>query len=81
MLTATDAFMCSLENWLKAVRADGFDMARNHATHLVKAGELLAIHADFVRAFAQHFPDVSPRMRCCICANSWCPPPMAVPAS
>ena len=61
MLTATDAFMCSLEDWLKAARADDFDTARIHATHLVKSGELLAIHPDFVRAFAQHFPNVEPK--------------------
>jgi hypothetical protein len=61
MLTATGMFMDSLEKWLRAVRADDFTAARQHAENLVRAGDLLVIHPDFRHCFGRHYPDVEPK--------------------
>jgi hypothetical protein len=54
MFTSTEAFLGPLEQWIRAVRADDFVTARKHAEHLIKAGELLAIHPQFMRCFKAH---------------------------
>ena len=60
MLTATAAFMDSLEKWLRAARADDFAAAKGHAESLVRSGELLVGHPDFRRCFGRHYPAVEP---------------------
>src|SRR5688500_3134381 len=61
MLTATAAFMDSLEKWLRAARENDFATARGHAEHLVKSGEMLSVHPDLMRCFAARFPGVEPK--------------------
>ena len=61
MLTATEAFMDALEKWLKAVREDDFQVAKQRAKHLILAGELLVIHPDFVRSFKEHCEGCNPK--------------------
>lgn len=61
MLTSTAMFIDALEKWLRAVRADDFDAAKVHAEHLVKAGELVVIHPEFVRSFEEHCHGVDPK--------------------
>lgn len=61
VLTSTAMFIDSLEKWLRAVRADEFGAAKVHAEHLIKAGELLVIHPEFVRAFEEHCHGIEPK--------------------
>ena len=61
MLTSTGMFMDALEKWQRAVQADDFGAAREHAQDLVRNGDLLVLHPEFRRCFRQHYPDVDPR--------------------
>jgi hypothetical protein len=61
MVKSTEMFMQSLQEWLRAVRADDFDGARTHAESLVHHGERLVKHADFQRAFENHCHGVDPK--------------------
>jgi hypothetical protein len=61
MLTATTAFMETLEQWLQAAKRNDFDTAKHHAEFLVKAGELLIIHPNFTHCFTHHYPSVEPK--------------------
>ena len=60
MITATSSFMDTLEKWLQAVKTNDFASAKSQAQYLVKAGELLTCHPDFIHCFAQHYPEVDP---------------------
>ena len=53
--------MDAFEKWLRAVQGDDFSAARTHAKNLVRSGELLILHPDFRRCFAQHYPEVEPK--------------------
>jgi hypothetical protein len=46
--------MRSLEQWLRAVRADDFGKAREHAETLLHHGERLVEHPEFQSAFEEH---------------------------
>jgi len=61
MLTSTESFMITLEKWLVALRSDDFIAARRTAEHLIKDGELLVIHPEFVRCFEKHCPGFDPK--------------------
>jgi hypothetical protein len=61
MLPATETFMKSLEQWLRAVRADDFDRAKAHAVSLVDHGERLVEHPVFQRAFDDHCHGTDPK--------------------
>lgn len=61
MLTARAMFMDSLEKWLHAARAGEMVRAEQHARDMVRNGELLVIHPEFIRAFREKYPDTEPR--------------------
>ena len=60
MITATKCFFEPLEAWARAFGQGDLATARRHAEHLVKAGELLAVHPDFRRCLAAHCPGLDP---------------------
>jgi hypothetical protein len=60
MLVSTQSFMEPLQKWAKAIGEDDFLTAKRHAESLIMAGEVLALHPDFRRCFAQHCHDVDP---------------------
>lgn len=51
MRTATEAFLSPLEEWIQAIRAEDFATAKHKAEFVGTAGQLLAIHPDFIRTF------------------------------
>src|SRR5688572_14059558 len=58
MTLARTAFLDSLEKWIQAARADDFHSAKEHADNLIRYGEMLVIHPEFVRSFARQSPNV-----------------------
>ena len=61
MLVSTQSFLEPLEAWARAIRENDFAAAKRHAEHLTQAGELLVVHPDFQRCFAQHCGEVEPQ--------------------
>lgn len=61
MLTSTRAFLEPLEKWIQAIHANDFVTAKHTAQHLIRAGELLAIHPEFQRCFKTQCDGVDPR--------------------
>lgn len=61
MLNATQAFLDTLERWVKAVREDNFDAARICTRQLIRDGELLTAHPDFQKCFTTHSAGSDPR--------------------
>jgi len=78
MLATTNAFVDGLEKWIKAMREGDLAHAKDLAAHCSMAGDLLAIHPDFIRCFKAHrgveprdvLPDFSQFLQCAMeCRN------------